>query len=49
MGGLPRSDEDSVVGTPRRDARTAGPAALALGFNRTITPKDTWANEDTKP
>ena len=41
-------DKDSVVGSSRRDDRTAGPAVPTLIFNRTITLKDTWAKEAQK-
>ena len=41
-------DKDSVVGSSRRDDRTAGPAVPTLIFNRTITLKDTWAKEAKK-
>jgi len=41
-------DKDSLVGSSRRDDRTAGPAVPTLIFNRTITLKDTWAKEAQK-
>jgi glutaminyl-tRNA synthetase len=41
-------DKDSVVGSSRRDDRTAGPAVPTLIFNRTITLKDAWAKEAQK-
>jgi glutaminyl-tRNA synthetase len=41
-------DKDSLVGSSRRDDRSAQRAAPTLILNRTITLKDTWAKEQQR-